>query len=81
MRKVGIPTPTGICCPSLPHCPVPSSSAGSLPIMGMCLRASGPDPDSMAPRTGARQFAIINKERFAHGKDKFPIRNVNLPPH
>ena len=52
-RTVGIPTPTGTDCPSLPQVPTPRSSSRSLPIRVTRVRTSGPLPISVAPRTGA----------------------------
>src|SRR5262249_35418413 len=49
---VGIPTPTGMLCPSLPHTPTPSSSRRSLPTILTYLSASGPLPTRVALRTG-----------------------------
>src|ERR1700746_164420 len=49
---VGIPTPTGTLCPSLPQVPMPSSSRRSLPTMLTYFNASGPLPISVALRTG-----------------------------
>src|SRR6266550_7475006 len=49
---VGIPTPTGTLCPSLPQTPMPSSSSRLLPTMLTCRSASGPLPINVAFRTG-----------------------------
>src|SRR5262249_4605524 len=49
---VGIPTPTGTDCPSLPQTPMPSSRCKSFPTMLTYFNASGPLPMSVAPRTG-----------------------------
>src|SRR5690606_2852975 len=49
MRSVGMPTPTGTLCPSLPQVPTPESSCMSLPIMLTRVMASGPFPMSVAP--------------------------------
>src|SRR5688572_22975567 len=49
---VGMPTPTGTLCPSLPQMPMPSSNFRSLPTIDTYLSASGPLPTSVAPRTG-----------------------------
>src|ERR1700724_1399197 len=49
---VGMPTPTGTLCPSLPQTPMPSSSWRSLPTMLTYFSASGPLPISVAPFTG-----------------------------
>src|SRR5581483_10795698 len=49
---VGIPTPTGTLCPSLPQVPMPSSSRRSLPTMLTYFSASGPLPIRVALRTG-----------------------------
>src|SRR5579862_8507523 len=49
---VGIPTPTGTLCPSLPQTPIPSSSWRSWPTMLTYFSASGPLPISVAPFTG-----------------------------
>src|ERR1019366_7339719 len=49
---VGIPTPTGTLCPSLPQVPMPSSSRRSLPTILTYFSASGPLPISVALRTG-----------------------------
>src|ERR1051325_10313064 len=50
---VGRPTPTGICCPSLPHIPTPRSSCRSLHTAVASLSDSGPLPRNVAPLTGA----------------------------
>src|SRR5947208_2936228 len=42
--NVGIPTPTGTLCPSLPHVPTPSSSCRSWPTMETRVSTSGPFP-------------------------------------
>src|SRR5262245_59581427 len=52
MRMVGSPTPTGTDWPSLPHVPMPSSRARSLPTIETCVSASGPLPINVAPFTG-----------------------------
>src|SRR5439155_24573929 len=49
---VGIPTPTGTLCPSLPQTPMPSSSSRLLPTMLTCCSDSGPLPMRVALRTG-----------------------------
>ena len=53
MRIVGMPTPTGTPCPSLPQVPMPGSSARSLPMRDTRVSTSGPLPISVAPFTGA----------------------------
>ena len=50
---VGMPTPTGTACPSLPQVPTPSSSFRSLPTIETRVRTSGPLPISVAPLIGA----------------------------
>src|SRR6202142_135188 len=50
---VGIPTPTGTACPSLPQVPTPSSSFKSLPTIETRVSTSGPLPIRVAPLIGA----------------------------
>src|SRR5579864_3663324 len=51
--SVGMPTPTGTDCPSLPQVPTPSSSSRSLPTMETFVSASGPLPISVQFFSGA----------------------------
>src|SRR5580658_6360356 len=69
---VGIPTPTGTLCPSLPQVPTPSSSSRSLPTIDTYLSASGPLPISIASRTGA--VILPSSIRYASDAEK-----TNLP--
>src|SRR5690242_1723887 len=52
-NKVGWPTPAGTPCPALPHMPMPSSSAKSLPMPVTFVSTVGPSPISVAPLIGA----------------------------
>src|SRR5271166_5154943 len=51
--SVGIPTPTGTDCPSLPQVPTPSSSCRSLPTIETFVNTSGPLPMRVAFFSGA----------------------------
>src|SRR5262249_45480992 len=44
--RVGMPTPTGTDCPSLPQVPIPSSTCEALPTIDTCVSAIGPLPIS-----------------------------------
>src|SRR5205823_8658173 len=51
--NVGMPTPTGTDCPSLPQVPTPSSSCRSLPTIDTFVNASGPLPIRVQFLSGA----------------------------
>src|SRR5579884_1233792 len=52
IRIMGIPTPTGTLCPSLPQVPTPGSSDQLLPTRVTLARSLGPLPMRVAFLTG-----------------------------
>jgi hypothetical protein len=77
---VGIPTPTGTLCPSLPQVPMPSSSFRSCPTIDTYFSASGPLPISVASlhRRGNPPSSI----RYASEAEKtnLPLVISTCPP-
>ena len=76
---VGMPTPTGTLCPSLPQMPMPSSSFRSWPTMLTYFSASGPLPISDAPRTGRVNLAVFDQVALGGGEDEVAAGDVHLP--
>ena len=77
---VGMPTPTGTACPSLPQVPTPSSSFKSLPTIETRVSTSGPLPIRVAPLIGAVICPFSMRYASDAEKTNLPFVMSTCPP-
>ena len=77
---VGIPTPTGTDCPSLPHSQRPSLNLKSLPTAVTLRSTSGPLPMRFTLRIGAVTLPPSIIYPSVTLKTKSPLLMLTLPP-
>ena len=75
---VGMPTPTGTLCPSLPQMPMPSSSLQIVAHHADVLQRFGAVADQRGVAHRARELAVLDQVAFGRREDEIAAGDIHL---